>query len=156
VSSNEDNEPVSSNEDKVLASVNPDLVNRVSYHPANEVTIPMHEAVRAATLAYMTVLDQILPEGREKSLAFTQAEQAMFWANAAVARSGAAPQEPAKTPGRPRKDGQPTQPRTAAEKAKTEVWDEDDQEWKPKGRGRLPKGAVTRLVDPKTGDVIED
>ncbi|MGH3375967.1 MAG: DUF7681 family protein [Actinoallomurus sp.] len=31
-------------------------------------------------------LNEVLPEGREKSLAITNLEQAMFWANAAVAR----------------------------------------------------------------------
>jgi hypothetical protein len=37
-----------------------------------------------------------------------------------------------------------------------EYYDEDAEEWVRKGRGRPPKDAKTRLVDPKTGDVVED
>ena len=37
-----------------------------------------------------------------------------------------------------------------------EIWDEDGQEWVPKGRGRAPKGVPTRLVDPKTGEIVSE
>lgn len=33
-------------------------------------------------------LDELLPDSREKALALTALEQAMFWATAAVARQG--------------------------------------------------------------------
>lgn len=146
--------------------VSPEIRNRVSYHPGNDQTVPLHEAVRKATLDFLHLLDGLVPDGREKALAMTNGEQAMFWANAGIARSGGTTevaeetaQEEAPAPsrgrGRPRKDGSDPQPRTAADKAVTEIWDEDEEAWKPKGRGRTPKGAKTRLVDPVTGDVVE-
>jgi hypothetical protein len=53
-----------------------DLENRFRYHP------PVYSLAK--------VLNDVLPEGREKSLAMTNLEQVMFWANASIARQ---PQE---------------------------------------------------------------
>lgn len=44
--------------------------------------------VRAAYVEFATRLVNGLPEGREKSLAFTALEESSFWARAAVAREG--------------------------------------------------------------------
>jgi hypothetical protein len=66
-----------------------DLRNRFSYHPAT--TAPVgnaHEKVRGLCLTLAFRLDDLLPEGREKSLAITNLEQTMMWANAAIARHG--------------------------------------------------------------------
>lgn len=150
-------------------SVSADISNRAGYHKATDETAPLHTAVRKATQDFMHILDGLLPDGREKSLALTNAEQAMFWANAAVARAGAPladeqpsgegqeeKSEPSRGRGRPRKDGEPTKPRTAAEKAVKEIWNEEDEVWERAGRGRIPRGVKTRLVDPKTGDVVDE
>jgi hypothetical protein len=61
-----------------------------------------------------------------------------------------------KVGGRPRKDGTAAQPRTPAQRGVKEVWDDEAGSWKPAGRGRLPKDAKIRTVDPKTREVIED
>lgn len=59
---------------------------RFTFYPPNTPQrIAGHEAVRTAFTALANRLTG-LPEGREKSLAFTELEQAMFWANAAIAR----------------------------------------------------------------------
>lgn len=63
-----------------------DIANRFGFHPADEVTGPKHDRVRHACADLANVLDELLPDGREKSLAITNLEQTMFWANAAVAR----------------------------------------------------------------------
>lgn len=65
-----------------------DLDNRFSYHtPKTDRRRNAHESVRAACRDIADLLNELLPEGREKSLAITNLEQAMFWGNAALART---------------------------------------------------------------------
>lgn len=53
----------------------------------------MHEMVRENLKEEAVWMNEVLPEGREKSLAVTKLEEAMMWANAAIARHISAPQE---------------------------------------------------------------
>ncbi len=65
-----------------------DLAHRFNYHPPRSGRrASQHENVRAMCLDVATSLDEALPDGREKSIAITKIEEAMFWANAALARS---------------------------------------------------------------------
>ena len=65
-----------------------DLENRFQFHPANsEAARDAHQGVREACHSCASVLVQNTPKGREQSLAITKIEEAMFWANAAVARA---------------------------------------------------------------------
>ncbi|WP_207760618.1 DUF7681 family protein [Mycolicibacterium sphagni] len=67
-----------------------DIENRFSFHPASTSDVAaQHEKVRASCKALGHQLDADLPPGREKALALTKLEEAMFWANAAIARPGA-------------------------------------------------------------------
>jgi hypothetical protein len=64
------------------------LHHRFAYHPpSSEQVKSNHERVRGACLLLATSLEQLIPDGREKSLAMTKVEEAMFWANAAIARN---------------------------------------------------------------------
>ncbi len=64
-----------------------DLRNRFDYHtPSTEGIKLLHEAIRNNLLDLAAQLNRALPDCREKSLAITKLEEAMFWANAAVAR----------------------------------------------------------------------
>jgi hypothetical protein len=64
-----------------------DIANRFTFHPADTAEKRFaHEDVRAHFLALAEYLNEKLPSGREKSLAITELEKVMFWANAAIAR----------------------------------------------------------------------
>lgn len=64
-----------------------DLENRFRHHaPKDDVVAMNHGAVRAGCLSLALLLEEIVPDGREKSLAVTNLEQVIFWANAAIAR----------------------------------------------------------------------
>jgi len=64
-----------------------DLDNRFAYHPpVNDVAVGKHQDIRSAAHQLADVIDDYLPDSREKSLAVTAVEEAMFWANAGIAR----------------------------------------------------------------------
>lgn len=45
-----------------------------------------HKRARELVCDVALELDELLPEGREKALVLTHLEEALFWANAAIAR----------------------------------------------------------------------
>lgn len=59
--------------------------NDFGFHPATPVTGPMHDEVRLLCRTLAHDLNELLPEGRHKSLAFTKLEEVMQRANAAIA-----------------------------------------------------------------------
>lgn len=65
-----------------------DLNNRFDYHPPkDEATKQAHETVRSILHATAVWMEDNLPGGREQALVITKLEEAMFWANAAIARN---------------------------------------------------------------------
>lgn len=64
-----------------------DVDHRFGYHPPSTDQVRLaHEAVRGECRALAHTFEGLLPPGDEKSRAMTKLEEAMFWANAAVAR----------------------------------------------------------------------
>lgn len=57
------------------------------YHRPLSERATRHEAVRDECKKLAHYLNDICPDGREKSFAIMHAEEAMFWANAAIARA---------------------------------------------------------------------
>lgn len=67
--------------------MNPQLENNFKYHAPKDGQPAKYEAIRekAKELAYL--IDSECPNSREKSLAMTNLEQAVMWANASIARN---------------------------------------------------------------------
>lgn len=63
------------------------IENNFKYHAPKEGQPEKYEVIRsnAKNLAYF--IDQLCPNSREKSLALTNLEQAVMWANASIARN---------------------------------------------------------------------
>lgn len=66
----------------------PEIENNFTYHAPKEGQPERYQQLRekAKELAYL--IDQLCPKSRERSVAMTQLETAVFWANAAIARNG--------------------------------------------------------------------
>jgi hypothetical protein len=64
-----------------------DLDRRFSYHaPGTQAKRDAHTEVRRRCRDLAVVVNEVVPDGREKYLAFTKLEEVMFWANAGLAR----------------------------------------------------------------------
>ncbi len=63
--------------------------DRFKHHPPkSDVTINKHQAAREAADTFFNAINEITwGESREKSLAITKVEEAMFWLNADIARN---------------------------------------------------------------------
>lgn len=68
--------------------INDRIQNDFKFHPADEAKGQTHQAVREACELAAHKINSLVPESREKSLALTKLEEAMFWANAGIARTG--------------------------------------------------------------------
>lgn len=64
-----------------------DIENRFTYHKPNEEKIERYERIREHAKHFAYILNQYCPESRELSLAMTKLEEAVMWANAAIARN---------------------------------------------------------------------
>lgn len=66
--------------------MNSQIENYFRYHAPKPGQPEMYQEIRdkAKELAYL--IDKLAPNSREKSLAMTNLEQSVFWANAAIAR----------------------------------------------------------------------
>lgn len=63
-----------------------ELSNRIKYHRPDEDGIARIAAMRAHALGWSKDIIDKVPAGREQSLALTKIEEALFWANAGIAR----------------------------------------------------------------------
>ena len=64
-----------------------DLENRIKYHRPNAEGIEFIAAMREYALDWSGAILGRVPSGREQSIALTKIEEALFWANAGIARN---------------------------------------------------------------------
>lgn len=64
-----------------------DIDGRFGYHQPNGDKMTRHESVRSVMREAAVTVNDLCPDGREKSLAVEHLEEAMFWADAAIVRS---------------------------------------------------------------------
>jgi hypothetical protein len=65
---------------------NIDIENRFTFHPASKEQGELYSSIRADARNYAVFLTSNCPASRELSLAVTHLEEAVFWANASIAR----------------------------------------------------------------------
>lgn len=63
-----------------------DIWNRFRYYAPSPDRADIHQSVRSQVIDLALALDVLVPDGREKALVFTKLEEALFWANAGIAR----------------------------------------------------------------------
>ncbi len=66
-------------------TITPEHDKALSYHPLTPGRAEVHEELRAAAKEFAAVVDRLCPQSREASLAFTDIQSSLMWANAAVA-----------------------------------------------------------------------
>lgn len=64
-----------------------DLDNIYTYHKPVAGQNARYIAIRAHAKELAAVIEELCPDSREKSLAHTNLEQAVMWANASIARN---------------------------------------------------------------------
>ena len=63
-----------------------ELRTRFTYHAPRDGQPEKYQQIRDAAHDLAVLVNDLCPESREKSLAFTELESAVMWANAAIAR----------------------------------------------------------------------
>lgn len=64
-----------------------ELWKRFQHHPPKDAhTVKRHEMVRSSIANCVSHLLGVVPDSREQSIMLTKLEEAMFWANAGIAR----------------------------------------------------------------------
>ena len=64
----------------------PEQINKIfTYHSPKQDQIPKYNSMREEARNLAQLIQAVCPESREKSLAITNLQQAIMWANASIA-----------------------------------------------------------------------
>lgn len=64
-----------------------DLKDRFTYHPPKEDQPKRYEQIRVNALEFAELIAELCPESRERTIAINKVDEAVFWANASIARN---------------------------------------------------------------------
>ena len=64
-----------------------EIENNFTYHPPTPEQVEIYSLIRAQAKDLAIVIATSAPDSREKSLALTKLEEAVFWTNASIARN---------------------------------------------------------------------
>jgi hypothetical protein len=64
-----------------------DLEKIFTYHPPKDNQAVRYEEIRKAAKGLAVLIEDLCPESRERTNAFTHIECVVFWANASIARN---------------------------------------------------------------------
>lgn len=64
-----------------------DIENNFTYHPPKAGQTERYTRIRETAKILAMLMEYTCPDSRERSLAFTRLEEAVMWANAAIARN---------------------------------------------------------------------
>lgn len=67
-----------------------EIEHRFGFHKATDETGPLHRQTRLLFREFAERLDELLPKGRAKSVAFTELENASMWSHKAIAEQAPA------------------------------------------------------------------
>lgn len=67
--------------------MNDELTKRFTYHAPKGTQAERYGMIRDVAHKFASLLEEACPESRELSLALTNLEQAVMWANASIARN---------------------------------------------------------------------
>ena len=70
-----------------MALSNEEIEDRVTYHAPSPSGVERHKQLSEAAASILKTIEEVVPDGREKSLAITKIEEAKMWASAGVARN---------------------------------------------------------------------
>ena len=67
--------------------MNPQIEKAFTYHPPKAGQPEKYTLIRAQAKSFAYLIEGLVPDGREKSLAMTKLEECVMWANAGIARN---------------------------------------------------------------------
>lgn len=70
-----------------MPELNPQIEKNFRYHAPKEGQPAKYESLRAKAKELAYLIDELCPQSRERSVALTELETAIMWANAAIARN---------------------------------------------------------------------